>query len=218
MSKLQNIKAIRQMLDGNHWTQTRKKFSVSDSESSADRNQLRQVGDVWEEKNERGEVVAIWEQKKGYRVRRAPNADALDQIKVELEQFPNCLPDCRVPNHLKTSRLDKRFRAKFGRCADCQFRFETRLKQQGKYKQYEQELMLANAESFFKNADTEIEVVAKHLAGDIQYANSDGSMDTWGAEGDIGSKLKEEYNQFKQIVLDRLKNKQEQTNETGSGE
>ena len=40
-SKLQNIKAVKQMLEGSHKTQTRKNFSLATANSTAEKNKKR---------------------------------------------------------------------------------------------------------------------------------------------------------------------------------
>lgn len=201
MSKLQNIKAIRQMLDGTHRTQTRTKIGFTDTEVSAEKNKKREVGEIWEEYDEYGDVVCIWEQKKGYRVKTGVHKEAVDQIREYLNSYPNCLEDCKTTNFTK---LDQRFRAKFGRCADCQFRIETRMKSEGKFKDYEREQMLANAESFFKQADVELDIVAKQLEGEIHYANVGGDMEKWSGDPGMSKKIREEYEAYKKIALEKI--------------
>lgn len=202
MSKLQNIKAIRQMLDGNHRTQTKTKIGFTDAENSADKNKKREIGETWEEYDEFGNVVCIWEQKKGYRVRTGVHKEAVQQIREYLNSYPNCFTDCRTENFTK---LDQRFRAKFGRCADCQFRLETKMKADGTYKEYEKQQMLANAEAFFKQADVEIDIVAKQLKGELHYANVGGDMEKWSGDASMAEKIQNEYQEYKKIALEKIK-------------
>ncbi len=201
MSKLQNIKAIRQMLDGTHRTQTRTKIGFTDTESTSEKNKKREVGEIWEEYDEYGNVVCVWEQKKGYRVRTGVHKEAVEQIREYLNAYPNCLEDCKTTNFTK---LDQRFRAKFGRCADCQFRIESRMKAEGTYREYEKTQMLANAEAFFRAADIEIETVSEQLAGELHFANVGGDMEKWSGDPGMAEKLKREYEEYKQIALQKI--------------
>jgi len=207
MSKLQNIKAIRQMVDGTHWTQTRTKVGFTDTEVSAEKNKKREVGDIWEEYDEYGNVVCIWEQKKGYRVRSGVLRDEVQAIRDYLNAYPNCLPDCKTT---ECTKLDQRFRAKFGRCADCQFRMETKMKLEGTYEEYEKSQMLANAEAFFRTADVEVESVSNQLAGELHYANVGGDVEKWSADAGLAEKLKKEYYEYKEIVLKQLNGEEEE--------
>jgi hypothetical protein len=201
MAKLQNIKAIKQMLEGSHRTQTRTKIGFTDTEVASEKNKKREVGEIWEEYDEHGQLVCIWEQKKGYRVRTGVHKEAVEQIREYLNAYPNCLEDCKTTNFTK---LDQRFRAKFGRCADCQFRIETRMKADGTYREYEKQQMLANADAFFRAADIEIESVSDQLAGELHYANVGGDMEKWSGDPGMAEKLKREYEEYKQIALKTL--------------
>lgn len=208
-SKLKNIDAISKMLEGTHRTQTRQTVGFSDAEKTAKKNQKREVGEQWAEYDNEGNVVCYWVQEKGYKRRLGKNYKAIEAAREILNSFPNCLKASEVCKSKKKNRLDRRFQSKFGRCADCQAAYESKLKLEGKYKEFEKQQMLANAESFFKNADTEIEIVAEQLKGNMDYANQDGSMDRWVADGDMAGKLVEEYNEFKNIVINKLKEEEE---------
>ena len=171
MARLQNVKAVREMLEGKHRTQTRTKIGFTDADVASEKSKRREVGETWEEKDSNGDVIAVWEQKNGYRVRSGVHKEAVEEIREYLNSYPNCLPNCRTKVYTK---LDKRFRAKFGRCADCQFRIETKMKQEGKFKEYEREQMMRNAEAFFKQADKEIDITYEKFAGESHFVNSDG--------------------------------------------
>lgn len=201
MSKLQNIKAIRQMIEGNHWTQTRTKVGFSDTDVSAEKNKKREVGDIWEEYDEFGNVVCVWEQKKGYRVRSGVLKDEVQAIRDYLNAYPNCLEDCKTTEY---SKLDQRFRAKFGRCSDCQFRLETKMKLEGTYDEYEKSQMMENAKAFFKTADVEIDVVTNQLKGELHYANVGGDVEKWSGDPGMADKIKNEYEEYKKIALQKI--------------
>lgn len=59
MSKLQNIKAVRQLLAGEHKMQTRTIVGYEKAKDSS----LRNVGEIWEEVLPSGAIIE-WEQKK----------------------------------------------------------------------------------------------------------------------------------------------------------
>lgn len=203
MAKLQNIRAITQMLEGTHRTQTKTKVGFSDADTASEKNKKREVGEIWEELDTEGNLVATWEQKKGYRVRRGALSEEIQSLREYLNTYPNCLDDCQTKNY---DKLDERFRAKFGRCADCQFRIETRMKLNGTYKDYEREQMLANATAFFKVADVEIDLVASQLSKGLNYVNVDGAVETWEGNEIIPEKMRSEYEEYKQIVMTQLEN------------
>ena len=67
--KLQNIKAIQEMLDGTHRFQTKKTVGFSDADAVAKKNERHEVGDIWEETNSSG-VTYIIEQRDGFRIKK----------------------------------------------------------------------------------------------------------------------------------------------------
>ena len=120
MAKLQNIKAIRQMLDGTHKTQSRKTIGFSDVKSSEIK---REVGEIWTDDN-----GVEWEQRNGFKIKKGK----LDEIRELLvkNRMPSHCPECNQP---MTKRLDKKFWALEKRCFDCQVLFEHKLRIEGKY-------------------------------------------------------------------------------------
>ena len=85
--KLQNIKAVKQMLDGTHKFQTKKTIGFSDAKQKAKKNEKRNVGDVWEEKI--GNTIYIIEQKNGFRVKKPKNS-VMSEVREYLNSYPNC--------------------------------------------------------------------------------------------------------------------------------
>ena len=79
--KLQNIKAIKQMIEGTHRSQTRNQVGMYSGKT----HQLRKVGDVWEE-TVNGTVYEV-EQKEGFRVKKPKNS-----IATEVRDFLNSFP------------------------------------------------------------------------------------------------------------------------------
>ena len=70
MSKnLHNIKAVQQMLDGEHKFQSKKIIGFKDKQVVDQQTKHRDVGDIWEETSTSGTIHVV-EQKDGYRVRK----------------------------------------------------------------------------------------------------------------------------------------------------
>lgn len=202
-SKLQNIKALNQMLEGNHRLQTKKSIGFSDTDASSERNKKREVGETWEEKDLSGNIV-YWTQHNGYRTKSNVSPEMskfYEQMREEQYKFPNCQKEtctCKAP-----SNLDQKFRRIVGMCEDCLMTMETRLKIQGKFNQYAMDKMKANAESFFVQADKEFEVI-KEAMKDVSFVNSEhGDVEKW--EGLDSEKLIEkvdtDYKNFKEKTL-----------------
>ena len=76
MSKLNNIKAVKEMLGGEHKTQTKKTISFTDKVFVK-----REVGETWSD--DKGQT---WEQRTGYKVK----VGKLSKLREELRTFPNC--------------------------------------------------------------------------------------------------------------------------------
>lgn len=198
-SKLKNIQAIRQMLDGTHKTQTRKSFGFTGDQTLTKK---REIGEEWEEYDEYGNVVAIWVQHKGWREKKNPYSDILREVRDDIFSYKNCRhEECKLKHK---TRLDKKFQITHGMCADCVFEMETELKIRGKFEEYEKNRMLSNAKSFFKDSDSEIEDVRKVLTENPTFVNSDGTVETWERGGNVADKILEEYEQFKKIILNSL--------------
>ena len=50
-NKLQNVKAVREMLEGTHKFQTKKTTGFSDADATSKKNERHEIGSVWEEKD-----------------------------------------------------------------------------------------------------------------------------------------------------------------------
>ena len=183
MSKLKNIKAVNEILAGTHKTQTRKTHGFSDTDFQNEKNKKREVGEIWAEVNAKGETVCWWTQKDGYRVKSNvhPNVKKqLDDVLIYLKAFPNCQKEtctCKAP-----SRLDEKFRKLMGMCEDCVFTMETRLKIEGKFNEYALNKLQNNADSYFKEADKELEILKKSLETIGFVDNEHGDVENWTVE------------------------------------
>lgn len=204
MSKLKNVKALRQMLEGNHRTQTRKTFGFSDAK---DTGKIRNVGEIWVEKDAEGNERWWWEQKEGYRVKHHMHPDIaaqMDKLRDYLHSFPNCQKEtctCKQPTN-----LDYKFKRLVGMCHDCLVTMETRLKIQGKFNKYAIEKMKANAMAFFAEADTEFESLKQSLANVSYVDGADGRVESWRPENleELLKMLDTQYNSYKEKIFEKL--------------
>lgn len=206
MAKLQNIKAINQMLRGEHRTQTRKTIGFSDSETTAERNKKREIGEIWEEKDAHGNII-YWEQKNGYKTKSSVHPDVkkeLDKVNAYLSSFPNCQKE--VCTCMNPTSLDKKFRRLMGMCEDCLVSMETKLKIQGKFNQYALDKMKSNAQSFFEQADKEVEIIKESLKN-VSFVNSvEGDVEKWTTDNQeaLIGRIDEDYNKFKEKTLEKF--------------
>lgn len=207
MSKLKNLKAVREMLSGDHRTQRRKSFGFqSDYTVENEKNKVRAVGEIWEEDDGTGRIIE-WEQKQGYRVKRSKNLKAIEELRDYLAKFPNCPKEtctCKQP-----SRLDFKFKAIMGMCHDCVLSMETKMKLEGTWNDYAINKMKSNAQSFFEQADKEMAVLLRGL-DNPSYWNGDGTEEKWEVEDKEAmiEKIKSEYEKFKQDTISQFEVKE----------
>jgi len=191
MAKLQNVKAIKEMLAGTHKTQTKTTIGFDNKEFVR-----REVGEQWTD-----EFGNRWEQKKGYKVKLGK----LSEVRKEVSQFSNCPKEvctCTTP-----STADKKMMAYHGMCLECVTDMETTLKLEGKYKDYERNKLLQDANAWLKQAEIEKEILKTALKA--QYVLEDGRIEEW--EGgmspeELEAKIDAEFEKFKTEFIAKLEN------------
>tara|TARA_B100000767_G_scaffold92062_1_gene88487 strand:+ start:1083 stop:1679 length:597 start_codon:yes stop_codon:yes gene_type:complete len=195
MSKLNNIKAVKEMLGGAHKTQTKKTISFADKIV-----ERREVGETWiDNKNQK------WEQRNGYKVKIGKMA----KLREELNSFPNCNTENSSCNCTEPGQADLKMKAIHGMCLNCVVEMEHNLKMNGKYKEYENKKLLANAEAWLKQAELEKEVLKSTL--EASFINEDGSIEKWNegmTKEELIEKIDNEFKTFKENFIDKLKNEQ----------
>ena len=200
--KLQNIKAVKQMLDGTHKFQTKKTHGFTDAKQKADQNQKREVGDIWEEKI--GNTIYPIEQKKGFRVKRPKNSVA-QEVQSYLNSYPNCRKECCKTSY---NHLDKKMRRIHGMCYDCVIEMEHKLRVEGKYEEYEQEKIRANKLAWLKKAEQDVKALKEAYTQTKQYVtNADGQLETWQAQMSVEEfeeKIEKEFENFKLRFLENM--------------
>lgn len=212
-SKLQNVKAIKEMLQGTHKFQTRKTTGFSDVKAQAEKNKKRAVGEVWEEKNPVTGQIEIVEQHEGFRSRKSPNTDTMNSVREYLRSFPNCQKDkctCIKPNH-----LDEKMRKYNGMCYDCTIEFEHNLKKDGKFNQYAFDKMKNNALEWIKQVEKEVEVLKEtYTKASKVVVNGDGVTDELAAPftpKEFEEKIENSFNEFKENLLNKIKEYEEES-------
>lgn len=192
--KLKNTDAIRQMLDGTHKTQTR--TSVSFNTTTKEK---RNVGETWTEIDSNGNEVT-WEQKEGYRIKHGK----LDELRASLGNFKNCEPECE--RKYSPSKIDKKMESIHGMCVDCLAKFETKLRIQDKWDEYEASKIIQNALSWLRNAEQEKDDIKKALQK-TEYVNSDGTIEKWEPGFNIeemSNKIDNEFESFKKQIFEEI--------------
>jgi hypothetical protein len=206
-NKLQNIKAVKQMLDGTHKFQTKKTIGFTDAKQKAEKNKKREVGDVWEEKI--GNTLYRIEQCNGFRIKKPANSVA-EEVREHLNSYPNCKKEtctCSTPNH-----LDKKMQIIHGMCFDCVIEMEHDLRKQGKYEEYEQNKIRVNAEAWIQKAEQDVEALKQAYTESQQYVtNADGMLETWKAKmtpEEFEKTVQTQFNTFKEKFLGNLNKKE----------
>lgn len=189
MSKLKNVKAVREMLEGKHKTQTKKTVSFEKKEFVK-----REIGDVWTD-----EAGQEWKQKKGYKVKLGK----LHKHRHEMKKFPNCKDGCE--SYLDPCQADLKMNAYHGMCLNCVVEMEHKLKIEGKYEEYEKKKMLANAEAWLKKAEFEKDILKNSI--EAQFINEDGSIEKWGGlnKDEVIDRVEQGFEKFKTEYIGKLK-------------
>ena len=193
MSKLNNVKAVKEMIAGTHRTQTKNTVSFGESKEFI----KREVGDQWTDDDGN-----IWEQKKGYKVKLGK----LSELRKELTTFPKCQKEvctCTNPN-----RNDLKMKSIHGMCFDCVVDMENNLKIEGKYKEYERQKLLNNGKAWLTQAELEKE--ALKVALKTRFINEDGSFEDWDGMSweEMEDKIENEFRIFRENFIQELENKE----------
>jgi len=215
MSKLQNVKAIKNMLSGTHKSQTRQThYYGKTSNEILEENIIETSEDgkpkIWIEvdpnTNSRMRVTQHdgWKSKEtesGYLVRKA----------IKALEMPSECPQCGKGMHGTERRLNEKFWNLQKQCFDCIVTLETKLRNDPEaWKLYQQEKMYENAKVFFNDADGDVEGLEKILTeASSGVQNADGDLETFEAamsKKKFKSTILKEYKKYKKQTLLELKN------------
>jgi hypothetical protein len=204
--KLQNVKAIQQMLDGTHKFQTKKIVGFSDAEDAAKRNERHAVGDIWEEKDPVSGVIYIIEQREGFRIKKTNNADVLQGVRDDLRAFPNCRKEtCTCAG---THHLDKKMKVIHGMCFDCTIEMEHELKKAGTFNEYAYNKMRENALAWLQSAERDVEMLKEIYTQASKFVtNSDGITETWSAKmtpEEFEETIQSDFDKYKQEFIEKI--------------
>lgn len=206
--KLQNNKAVRQMLEGTHRTQTRKTVGFSDVDSSKEANKKREVGDRWTDAN-----GVTWEQKNGYRVKNVDRSERIQSIRDYLDKKQIC-PNC---NEKMTKRLDNKYYNIHKMCMDCSIDLEHKMRIDGTWKDYERKRILENIKAWLTDAETEKEILKREISND-SYVNGDGTLEKWELPYNVEEQCKridEGFVKFKKELLTKYEATEDELKQFG---
>ena len=188
--KLKNIKAVNEMLLGEHKTQTKKVIAFDEKKVIK-----RDVGTTWSD--DKGQT---WEQKNGYKVKVGKFA----KLREDLKSFPNCNKETCVC--VEPSQIDLKMKAYHGMCLDCVVGMEHKMKLEGTYDEYERKKLLSNAEAWLKSAEIEKDILKAGIKA--KFINEDGSIEDWGGqnEEEVMVRIEDGFTKFKENFIEKLKN------------
>ena len=212
-NKLQNVKAVQQMIDGTHRFQTKKTIGFSDTEAAAKKAQRHVVGDTWEETDNHGNIYII-EQKDGFRIRKTKNSDLFQEVRDELKAFTNCQKDtCTC---YKANQLDEKMRKIHGMCFDCVIEMEHQLKINGTFDEYEHNKIRENALAWLRDAEQDVVMLKKAYTEVSKFVlNADGETESYAAKmtpEEFEEKIEKSFAEFKQQFLNRLNGENNENN------
>ena len=201
-NKLQNVKAVQQMLAGDHRTQTRKSIYTGKTKKEISSQDIIEKFDdgspkIWIETDNSGFRTRIT-QHDGFKS-RAPENSILKSIQDILKVPIDC-PSCGASMRAKEKQLNFKFWFKQKKCFSCVTSEETTIRLLGKdaWAEHEQKIMSSNAEAWFADADKEVEIL-KTQVKETSWENADGDK----GEVDITSfikKMEEDYLKLKSNI------------------
>ena len=133
-NKLQNVKAIKEMLAGRHKTQSRKTFGFTKKKEILDKDILEKSKDgtpkVWIETNPATGTQVKVTKHDGFTSRQPVNS-ILDEVN-KIVRMPEECPKCGSKMYEKESRLNKKFWKINQTCFGCVIELETKLRAEEK--------------------------------------------------------------------------------------
>jgi hypothetical protein len=156
--KEKDVQRLRNLITGKHGDRTLSGIGYTKQE------EFHSEGDIWESQDGR-----LWTIKDGVK----QNITKLDEAKKAVT-IPLFCPSC---NLLMKKHLDKRFFIQFKRCLDCQINFETELKLEGLWEQYNDVFIEDNVDNLIK--EFEIWFEEELNASNESYITEAGDIETW---------------------------------------
>jgi len=153
-----DISRIRNIIEGRYGEKTKTQVGFSQKKEE------HKEGDIWEE-NEK-----TWVIKNGIK----QTITKLDSIK-ELIKFPLKCPCCSKA--MKPNQYNKKMYAIHGKCFDCVLEMETKLKLEGKFEEYEKQLLNQNRLSHLDEFETAINEYVKSTSE--SFITEDGKKERW---------------------------------------
>lgn len=162
-----DIQRMRNIITGNTANATRIQAGYSS------KKEQHVEGDIWEEN---GKTWTIYNGIK-------QTVTKHDKLKAMVE-FPLTCPECGKP--MKNHALNKKMYSIHKMCSDCVVEMETKLRIEGKYQDYEKNLLNANKNTSADDAEQMFEDFINNPTS--TYVTEDGVVENW-VGGDISPEL-----------------------------
>ena len=163
----------------------------------------RKEGEIWTDAKGKK-----WIKKNGFK--KAINNISSNIIDATKQVCKDCKMDIKWGN-----KYDQAFFNKTGRCHECVVKFESKLRLQGKFEDYEKKKVLQNQLSISKDLKTKIEESLNFVESNqkISFPNGDGTVDVWTIERRdlIIKDLKKDLKKINKTIL-KLQNQIEALN------
>jgi hypothetical protein len=201
--KLQNIKAIKQMMAGTHKSQTKKIHGFSDAKQTSKKNEKHEIGDVWYETDKKTGTEWKITQHDGFRSKQPANS--VREIVKDILTAPENCPCCgKKMKGVPEERQNLKMYFKRKKCFDCVLKEETAIRAQGKeaWTEYSRKIMLANAKAWMSDTDKEVEEL-KTVVTETYWQNADGKSEQINIQEYI-KKIDNDYQELKEKILKNL--------------
>jgi len=206
-NKLQNVKAVKQMLAGEHRFQTRKSTYFGNSKNDTEKTEVLEKfenGDpkVWVETKPSGTRIKVTKHD-GF-TSRVPENSIMESVR-DMLRVPDECPKCGTEMRNEEQALNFKFYFKRKKCFGCVLAEERKIKAKGEkaWKKYQTKIMKSNAEAWFRDTDKEVEII-KTQAKETLWQNADGDR----GEVDMSvmlDKIEQDYKKLKTNIRKQFK-------------
>ena len=204
-NKLQNIKAVKQLLTGAHKSQQQSHLYTGKLKTRPEDHEVIETFEngtpkIWIERDAVG-FGTRFTQHDGFRTKEPENS-ILKEIRTSLS-VPDKCPNCNTDMRNNEKALNFKFYFKRKKCFGCVLTEERNIKQQGEkaWKEYQINIMSANAEDWIKDAEKEVEIIKTQVVKTWQ--NAQGEYETADVSHYI-KKIETDFQKLKDDVRDNL--------------
>ena len=220
MSKLQNVKAVQQLLAGTHKTQTRQSHYYGKTITEINEDDIIEKFKngkprIWIETDSSTNVRTRVTQNEGFKSRESESGYLIRQAQKELIMPSEC-PNCGNSMHNHEKKLNEKFWSIHKQCFDCIVKKESILRNDEEaWDLYQREKMYENAKSFFNEADEDVKGLEKIMTQAIrQVQNADGDIESFEAslsKEKFKDTVLKKYKEYKKKTLKELKDGEQNT-------